>query len=80
MMTKQLVQEIINLAGGQTALAEICGKPVTQSHVWNWLNRDKKIPSRYVLIIESMCSEKGRNDINRHVMAPHVFGELESTA
>lgn len=36
----------IEYCGGQTALAEkvseVCGEEITQSHIWNWLNRSKK--------------------------------------
>lgn len=82
-MDTLLIQEIIELAGGQTALAGVCStpkKPITQSHVWNWLNRDKKIPPRHAIPIETMCAKKGRPDINRYSMFPEIFGISDTTA
>lgn len=35
--------------GGQSEMARRLS--VTQPHVWNWLNRDKKIPAQYVIPI-----------------------------
>lgn len=52
-MNTDLIQKVVTLAGGQTALASFCatetGKPVKQSHVWNWLNRDLCIPPEFIL-------------------------------
>jgi DNA-binding transcriptional regulator YdaS (Cro superfamily) len=44
------LQKAINAVGGQHALAKIC--KTSQPRIWNWLNRDKKVPAEYVLIIE----------------------------
>ena len=42
------LERAIDSAGGtQTALAQKIGK--TQRHVWNWLNRDKKVPADMVI-------------------------------
>ena len=36
---KTSIQKAVDLVGGQTALAIICG--VKQAHVWQWLNTTK---------------------------------------
>jgi hypothetical protein len=58
-MSKSPLEEVIDLAGGQTGLAaKICewhqtnGTPcrVKQAHVWKWLNRlNGVVPSEHVL-------------------------------
>lgn len=50
------IQQVVILAGGQAALARklsalVIDAKVTQSHVWNWINRDKKIPADYIIPI-----------------------------
>ena len=47
---KQNIQKAIDIAGGQTALAKLVG--VQQPHVWNWLNRDARLPLERALAIE----------------------------
>lgn len=73
-MNKLLIQQIIEIAGGQTALSVVCGGNVTQSHVHNWLHRDEKIPPKYTLSIEQMCADQGHSHIDRYVMWPCIFG------
>lgn len=50
MGTKSL-KKAISIAGSQTALAGMIGKK--QSHIWTWLNRDKKVPPLVARQIES---------------------------
>lgn len=40
----------IDQAGGQRALAEALG--VKQQNVWNWLNRDQRVPAEHCAAIE----------------------------
>jgi DNA-binding transcriptional regulator YdaS (Cro superfamily) len=49
-MQREKLQEAIDWAGGQSALARLIG--VQQPHVWNWLNRDNKLPLERALAIE----------------------------
>lgn len=54
---KKSLEKAIALCGGQTQLADaikgITGKPVTQSHVWNWLRRaNGLVPAEYCAAIE----------------------------
>lgn len=44
------LQRAVRLVGGQVALAKAVG--VKQQHVWNWLNRDKKLPLEWAIAIE----------------------------
>ena len=48
--SKQSIQQAVEIAGGQTALAKMVG--VSQPHIWNWLNRDNKLPLERALAIE----------------------------
>lgn len=51
----QTPQEALSLAvtriGGQSALARLCD--VSQSTVWEWLDRGKEIPAEHVLKVEA---------------------------
>lgn len=66
------LRKAVKAAGGQTKLAErisTTARPITQSHVWNWLNRDLYVPAEVVLDIER---ETG---VSRHDLRPDVFGK-----
>ncbi len=47
-MTNALIQQAIDYAGGQSALAKLCGKK--QGHVWGWLHSDRVTGDVAVLI------------------------------
>ena len=49
-MDRDKLLEAVEWAGGQTQLAKLIG--VQQPHVWNWLNRDNKLPLERALAIE----------------------------
>lgn len=55
----------VERAGSQTALARLLGKK--QSHVWNWLHRDRKIPADMVLPIERVTG------VSRHELRPDLY-------
>lgn len=44
------IQKAVRLAGGQTALADLIGRPVRQGHVWKWL-RNGYVPAEQVLAV-----------------------------
>lgn len=46
MNPQQALQKAVNIAGGQTKLANLIG--AKQQNVWHWLNRDGKASARYV--------------------------------
>ena len=60
----------IKSAGSQSALARllagVTGRPVTQSHIWNWLNRDLKVPSEFVIPIETVTGVP-RHELRRDI-------------
>ena len=65
------ILEAIKLAGSQLKLAELCGKPVTQTHVSYWKNYSKKISATYVVKLEKLFKGK----LTRHQMRPDLYPE-----
>jgi DNA-binding transcriptional regulator YdaS (Cro superfamily) len=63
------LQRAIRIVGGQTALARACGRGCKQQHVWNWLNRDLKVPAEFVLAIEHAT----RGLVTRHQLRPDIY-------
>lgn len=63
MTPKEALQTVVEVLGGQTALATALskrtGRCIKQQHVWNWLNRDGGIPAAYAPLVESLCKERG---------------------
>lgn len=70
--------EALNLAveilGGQTALAEVCGGNVKQQHVYNWMNRDEQLPDRHALRVQRATELKGRM-VRASQLCPEAFPE-----
>jgi len=62
-----LIQKAVEICGSQVALAKAVGK--TQKHVWNWINRDKRVPAEYVLLIEKATQGK----VTRHELRPDIY-------
>ena len=71
-MSTHGLEVAIEKAGGQTALAGLLG--VRQSHVWNWLNRDKRVPVDRVLAIEAAVG------VPRHELRPDIYPPSEYQA
>ncbi|MGO2335946.1 transcriptional regulator [Providencia sp.] len=65
------LQTAITAAGGQTQLAkrisELLNKPVKQQQIWNWLNRNKRIPADKVLVVEQASG------ISRSKLRPDLY-------
>ena len=64
------IQRAVDIAGGQTALAVICG--VKQQQVWNWINRQGQPPGQHCLPIAAATGvsvEELRPDIFRTIQA-----------
>lgn len=70
------LQQAVEVLGGQEALArrltQIMGEPVSQGRIWNWLNRDRRVPGEAVLPIEQATREKGRQ-VSRHRLRPDLY-------
>lgn len=61
----EALQSALALAGGQSALARICG--ISQPAVWKWLQSSKRVPAEYVLRIEA---ETG---VSRQHLRPDLY-------
>ncbi|MTC33426.1 transcriptional regulator [Providencia rustigianii] len=65
------LQTAINSAGGQTQLAkrisELLNKPVKQQQIWNWLNRNKRVPADKVLVVEQASG------VSRSKLRPDLY-------
>lgn len=63
-MNSDALRQAIQVAGGQTKLAQVIG--TTQGHVSQWLRRGK-VPADKVLLIERATG------VARHLLRPDVF-------
>ncbi|CAG9417862.1 MULTISPECIES: transcriptional regulator [Providencia] len=65
------LQKAIDATGGQTQLAkrisDISNKPVKQQQIWNWLNRNKRVPADKVLIVERASG------VSRNTLRPDLY-------
>jgi len=43
-------------------------RPIRQGHVWMWLNRNRKLPPEFVLVVESLTG------VSRYALRPDIFG------
>ena len=68
-LTMKALENAIQLAGGQTQLARRLGGSVKQAYIWNWLNRDKRVPGEYVIPIEKAVDGK----VTRHELRPDLY-------
>ena len=50
------IERATELIGGQTSLAKLLG--VSQSHVWNWINRKHQAPAKYISAISKATDGK----------------------
>lgn len=74
--TTSAFNQAIKLAGGQSSLAkritEETGDAITQSHIWDWLNKSKRgVPAEYCRAIETITE----GQITRAMLRPDVFGD-----
>lgn len=69
----EALQRAVSLLGGQTELAiaveRAGGKKCNQRHVWNWLNRQKRVPGNRAVPIEQATG--GR--VRRHELRPDLY-------
>ena len=66
------LQRAIDLLGSQAELAKAISskdRPIKQQHIWNWINRDKRIPAEAVIPIET--ATKGH--VTRHELRPDIY-------
>jgi hypothetical protein len=76
MTPEEALLKVVNVVGGQTALANAVskktGRIIRQQHVWNWINRDGGIPAAYAPFVESLCREYGE-DISCSRLCPDFY-------
>lgn len=61
----EALQNAVDQAGSQSALARICG--VSQTAVWKWLQSSKRLPAEYCLAVER---ETG---VSKHLLRPDIY-------
>lgn len=66
-MSTSALERAIKIAGGQRALATACG--VKQGHIWNWLNRDKKVPADLVIPVARATDYQ----VTPHQLRPDIY-------
>ena len=75
------LQRAIDALGSQGELAKAISTPdkvIKQQHIWNWLNRDKKVPAEAVLSIERATATTAK-PVSRHELRPDIY-PLEEAA
>lgn len=68
------LEKAIEIVGTQAELARALG--VTPQHVWNWLNRDEKVPAEQVIPIERATEGK----VKRHDLRPDLYPKERAAA
>lgn len=66
-MAIEAFSKAISMVGSQTALANRIGKK--QSHIWTWLNRDKRVPAESVLAV----AEAVGFEVTPHQLRPDIY-------
>lgn len=65
------LERAVEIAGNQSKLAEALG--VKQQHVWNWLNRDKKLPFERAVAIERFTKGK----VTAYELRPDLYSSCD---
>lgn len=66
-MSTAALKKAVKLAGGQAKLARAL--KVKPQNVWNWLERDEKVPAEQVLPIEAATG----GQVSRHELRPDLY-------
>ena len=67
MRETEALQRAVAIVGSQSALARKLG--LKQAHVWNWLNKAKRVPGEAVLAIEAATEGK----VKRTELRPDLY-------
>ena len=73
-MEMKELRQAVEIVGGQSALAAMIG--VGQGHIWNWLNRDHRVPAEMVIPIEKATGGK----VLRYDLRPDIYPRETVTA
>ena len=71
---KTPLERAVLAVGSQAALAKAIG--VKPQHVWNWLNRDSRVPAEQVLAIERATA----GSVKRNELRPDLYPAQEQAA
>ena len=71
---KTPLERAVLAVGSQAALAKAIG--VKPQHIWNWLNRDRRVPAEQVLPIERATS----GSVSRSDLRPDLYPPQEQMA
>jgi len=71
---KTPLERAVLAVGSQAALAKAIG--VKPQHIWNWLNRDRRVPAEQVLPIERATS----GSVTRSDLRPDLYPPQEQMA
>jgi len=78
----QALEKAVVALGGQTATAKVCSTadaPVRQQHVFNWLNRDKKLPALHAVRVHKATCKAG-DPVYAWELCPEAFSEGDIAA
>lgn len=67
LMKNNLIEQIITIAGSQTALAE--GLGVSQTLVWKWLHGKAKVTPEHVIPLEKISN----GEVSRSQLRPDLY-------
>jgi DNA-binding transcriptional regulator YdaS (Cro superfamily) len=55
-MSREHLEKAVEIVGSQSELArrltDATNRTIRQAHIWNWLNRDQRVPAEVVIHIE----------------------------
>lgn len=72
--------KVVSVLKGQTNTAAVLssktGLPVKQQHVYNWLNRDRRMPSNYCLAAQEATQNAG-DIVFAYELCPSGFGSIK---
>lgn len=78
----QALEKAVRVLGGQTALAKVCSTDaarIKQQHVFNWLNRDKKLPEKHAVRVHRATALAG-DPVYAWELCPDAFAEGDIAA
>lgn len=70
------ISKAVEVVGSQTLMAEELAKhfpddKLTQQKVWNWLNKTKQAPAKYIQAISSITKQKGSHISVDQLLSDH---------
>ena len=71
--SQEALKRAVKQLGGQAkfarALSEHTGRKLAQQNVWNWLNRDVRIPGEWCVAVEELT----KRAVHRFELRPDIF-------